>query len=138
MATTYKTHRAGTDMGLFGHDSNKGPAPIDRREAMQSIPAINPGVTFQKEDDGHLMALVPTKRPSGFLSRFMASTSTRRIRLDEIGAFVIENINGKRTVQEIVDAFAAKYRVNRREAELSMADFLKSLVQRNIIAIGIR
>jgi hypothetical protein len=63
---------------------------------------------------------------------------TKRVRLDEIGTYVIRQIDGVRTVKELVEAFASAYRVNRREAELCMAEFLKSLVQRNIIAIGIR
>lgn len=124
-------------MGLFGQ-SKPEQRSIDRSEALRSIPAIVPGVTFEKEDDGRLMAVIPVKRGNGFFARFQAPVTKHRVRLDEIGAFVIEYINGERTVQEIVDAFAAKYRVNRREAELSMADFLKSLAQRNIIAIGIR
>jgi len=112
--------------------------PIDRRQALQSIPAVCPGVTFAKEADGRLMAMVPVTRRRGFFGRFQAPVTTKRIRLDEIGAFVIEQINGERTVQEIVDAFANRYRANRREAELCLADFLKSLAERNIIAIGIR
>ncbi len=112
--------------------------PIDRRQALRSIPAICPGVTFAPEADGHLMAMVPVPRRRGFFGRFQAPVTTKRIRLDEIGAFVIGQINGERSVLEIVDAFASRYRGNRREAELCLADFLKSCAQRNIIAIGIR
>ena len=115
-----------------------GKNPIDRRQALRSIPAICPGVTFAEEPDGRLMVMVPVQRRRGFFGRFQAPVTTKRIRLDEIGAFVIGQINGERTVEEIVDAFLARYRSNRREAELSLADFLKSCAQRNIIAIGIR
>lgn len=111
---------------------------INRRQAQQSIPAICPGVTFAEEEDGKLMALVPVPRKRGFFGRFQAPVSTRKIRLDEVGAFVIGQINGQRTVAEIADVFVSHYRVTRREAELSLGDFLKSLAQRNIIAIGIR
>lgn len=122
-------------MGLF--DRQQQPA-VDRREALLSIPALVPGVTLEEGDDGRITAVVTSRRPDGFWARFMSRTMTRRVRLDEIGTYVIRQIDGIRTVKELVAAFASQYRVNRREAELCMADFLKSLAQRNIIAIGIR
>ena len=122
-------------MGLF--DRHQQPA-VDRREALLSIPALVPGVTLEEGDDGRITAVVTSRRPDGFWARFMSRTMTRRVRLDEIGTYVIRQIDGIRTVKELVAAFASQYRVNRREAELCMADFLKSLAQRNIIAIGIR
>lgn len=126
-------------MGLF-QKSDKAPKrqPVDRRESLRSIPAIIPGVTFEEEEDGRLTVLVPIRRRGGFLGYFQSPATKHRIRLDEIGAYVVGIIDGERTVQSIVDAFAGKYRVNKREAELSIAAFLKSLAQRNVIAIGIR
>ncbi|MBQ9366742.1 MAG: PqqD family protein [Victivallales bacterium] len=122
-------------MALFGKQEQ---ATIDRREALASIPALVPGVTLEEGDDGRVTAVVTSRRPDGFWARFMSRTMTKRVRLDEIGTYVIRQIDGVRTVKDLVEAFASAYRVNRREAELCMAEFLKSLVQRNIIAIGIR
>ena len=122
-------------MALFGRQEQ--PA-VDRREALSSIPALVPGVTLEEGEDGRVTAVVTSRRPAGFWARFMSRTMTRRVRLDEIGTYVIRQIDGTRTVKELVAEFASRYRVNRREAELCMADFLKSLAQRNIIAIGIR
>jgi len=122
-------------MGIFGNQQSMA---VDRREAMASIPALVPGVLLETGDDGRVTAVVTSRRPTGFWARFMSPTVTKRIRLDEIGTFVIRQIDGKCTVRELVERFVAAYKVNRREAELSLADFLKSLTQRNIIAIGIR
>ena len=122
-------------MGLFGDN----PKPeIDRRAALAGIPVIMPGVELEQGDDGRMTAIVHLRRPDGFLARFMHPVSSRRIRLDEIGTYVVSQIDGKRNVMEIISHFTDQYRINKREAELSIADFLGSLVKRNVIAIGIR
>ncbi len=124
-----------SDMGIIG-DSAK--TEIDRRAALAGIPVLMPGVELETGDDGRLTAVVHLKRPEGFLARFMHPVSSRRIRLDEIGSFVLSQIDGRRSVMEIIGCFIGKYRINKREAELSIAEFLGSLVKRNVIAIGIR
>ena len=122
-------------MGLFGDNSKP---EIDRRAALAGIPVLMPGVELESGDDGRMTAVVHLKRPDGFLARFMHPVSSRRIRLDEIGSYVVSQIDGKRDVTEIIGQFTNKYRINKREAELSIADFLGSLVKRNVIAIGIQ
>ncbi len=122
----------------FGKKETVVRPTINVMEALQSIPALNPNVTFEEDRDGRTVVCVPVQRRKGFWGRFQMPVSTHRIRLDEIGAFVVSQINGERTVQELIDAFAGKYRVNGREAKLCMADFLKSLAGRNVISIGIK
>ena len=122
----------------FGKKETVVHPSVNVMEALQSIPALNPNVTFEEDRDGRTVVCVPVQRRKGFWGRFQMPVSTHRIRLDEIGAFVVSQINGERTVQELIDAFAGKYRVNDREAKLCMADFLKSLAGRNVISIGIK
>lgn len=111
---------------------------IDRRRSLASIPAVNPGVRSEKQDDGRLLITVSLPRRSrGFLARFQPPVSERRVRLDELGAFVFGRIDGQRTVADIVADFVRTYGTTRREAELCTADFLKSLAQRSIISIGV-
>ena len=122
----------------FGKKETVVHPSVNVMEALQSIPALNPNVTFEEDRDGRTVVCVPVQRRKGFWGRFQMPVSTHRIRLDEIGAFVVSQINGERTVQELIDAFAGKYHVNGREAKLCMADFLKSLAGRNVISIGIK
>lgn len=118
--------------------NSRPPEPVSRREALRSIPALAPGVIFRDDDDGHVLAQVPVPPRRGFLGLFQTAAGTRKVRLDSMGAFVISQIDGRRCVADIIDVFASHYRTNRREAELCLADFLKSLTQRNIIVIGVR
>ena len=78
------------------------------------------------------------RRGGGFLARFQPPVLERNVRLDAIGGFVFKLINNERNTQEIINMFLVKYRVNRREATLSVVDFLKSLVKRGIISIAIK
>jgi hypothetical protein len=116
----------------------QGSSLISRRDALRSIPAISPGVSYQEEEDGHLLIQVPVAARKGLFGLFRSKASIRKVRLDSIGAFVLKQIDGRRCVGDLIDAFAKQYRSNRREAELCVADFLKSLTQRNIIVIGVR
>ena len=125
-------------LNVFGKKETVVHPSVNVMEALQSIPALNPNVTFEEDRDGRTVVCVPVQRRKGFWGRFQMPVSTHRIRLDEIGAFVVSQINGEKTVQELIDAFSAKYRVNGREAKLCMADFLKSLAGRNVISIGIK
>ena len=122
----------------FGKKETVVHPSVNVMEALQSIPALNPNVTFEEDRDGRTVVCVPVQRRKGFWGRFQMPVSTHRIRLDEIGSFVVSQINGERTVQELIDAFVSKYRVGGREAKLCMADFLKSLAGRNVISIGIK
>ena len=113
--------------------------PIDRRRSLESIPVLNPGVRLEPEEDGRLLVIVPvTRARKGWLTRFQPRVFERKLRLDELGAFVLRQIDGDRPVRAIVESFVKQYGTTRREAELSTAEFLKSLARRNVISIGVR
>lgn len=84
------------------------------------------------------MINITVKRGNGFLARFQPPVLERNVRLDEIGGFVFKLIDNRRSALEIIELFLEKYRVNRREATLSVVDFLKLLVKRRIVSIVIR
>lgn len=111
---------------------------IDRRQSLEGIPVLNDNVSCADDNDGRLMLNVKLGRGPGLLARFRPPVLERNIRLDEIGGFVFKLIDNQRTTQDIINAFLAKYRVNRREAVLSVVAFLKSLVKKGIISIVIR
>ena len=124
--------------GPKGPKVTKAPG-IDRQRSLASIPALNPGVRTTKGSDGRLLVTVTIpRRAKGFLARFQPAVSERRVRLDELGEFVLSRIDGMRSVADIVATFVEKYGTTYREAELCTAEFLKSLAQRSIISIGVR
>jgi hypothetical protein len=124
---------------MFGWVKAKPPV-INREQSLTGVPMVNAGVHAQPRDDDvqRLELVIRLRRDGGFLSRFMPPTLERKVKLDDLGTFVFGLIDGRRTVREIVEAFLARYRVNRREAELSTVEFIRSLAQRQAISIVIR
>ena len=110
---------------------------IDRHRSLEGIPIVNEGVQTSAESD-RATVVVRWSRPAGFLARFQPRTMERTVRLDELGTFVLRQIDGQKDVLQIIDAFVQRYRINRREAELSTVAFLRSLAERNVISIVIR
>lgn len=113
---------------------------IDRRRSLTGVPIINESISLEEGANGRVIVDVPLKRKPGmgWLARFTPTVVRRRVKLDELGTFVIRQIDGKRSAKDIIDIFAAKYKVNRREAELSCIEFLKMLATRHIISVVIK
>ena len=111
---------------------------LDRRTSLEGIPILNPGVEVKARDDGKLLLKTTIRRRGGFMARFLPESLTRQYKLDELGSFVVREINGKRTAEEIIDDFVSRFRTNRREAELSVVQFLKMLLERQVVSIAIK
>lgn len=123
---------------MIGFRKKPKAPPIDRRRSLEGIPVLNEGVSVKDADPGKVHIVVRTPRGKGLLARFQPQVLERNLKLDELGTFVFRQIDGQRTVREIIGEFIARYHANRREAELSTVSFLKSLAQRNVISIVIK
>ena len=115
--------------------TRKKEPPIDRRQSLAGVPVMNDQVTFETQTDGCLIVSVKLFRGKGLLAGFQPEVRTKRTKLDELGTFVLKQIDGRKNVLEIIEAFIGEFRTNRREAELSVAAFLKSLIARHVISI---
>ena len=110
---------------------------IDRRRSLSGVPVLNEGVQVATEADRATL-VVRRNRPNGFLARFQPRVLERTVKLDELGTFVLKQIDGQKDVLRIIDAFIGQYRINRREAELSIVAFIRSLAERRVISVVIR
>jgi len=122
---------------LFG--KKKSGQHLDRRTSLHAKPVLNRLVKVERGEDGNVVLLVP--RPDNWWVRWVTSRfklpAYKRVALDGLGSFVIEHCDGEHTVRDVVDKFAKKYRLNRREAEVSMNTFLRDLARRSIIGLVI-
>ena len=122
----------------FRSRSKTKPAPIDRERSLAAVPVLNGGVQVTEGRHGNVELVVRTPRGSSFFARFQPPVMQKVCRLDELGSFVFRQVDGRRSVLDIVTQFREHYRANRREAELSTVAFLRSLAQRRILSIVIR
>jgi hypothetical protein len=59
----------------------------------------------------------------------------RKLQLDSLGTAVWDLIDGKRSVKEIIETFAGAYRLQAREAEVSVTRFVRELGRRGVIGL---
>lgn len=105
---------------------------------MDGVPILNENVSSRNDNTGRLVINIRMKRGNGFLDRFRPPVLERNVKMDEIGAFVFKLIDNRRSTLDIIEIFLEKYKLNRREAVLSIVNFLKSLTKRGIVSIAIR
>jgi len=122
-------------MGLFRSKKQK----LSREQSFSAYPVINQLIKYETNDAGELVLQIP-RRDTG-MAKLMARTfklpAHRSIVLDELGTFVLNHCDGEHTVKDIIAAFSKKYRLNRREAEVSMIQYFKMLTKRRIIALAV-
>ena len=112
--------------------------PLDRSTSLAGIPVFNDGASICEQEDGRVVIRLPPPPRPGLLGRLLRPVPGKQLRLDELGSFVVRQIDGETNVSRIIESFVAQYRTNRREAELSMVEFLKSLARRRVISILIQ
>lgn len=114
------------------------PTSVTREESLDSKPIHNPSLTIETGADG-CVTLSAQQRPSGWariLARLLrVADKPRRIRLDELGTTVWNLCDGQTTVRQIITRFAGQYKLNRKEAEVSILQYIRSLAQKGLIGI---
>lgn len=112
---------------------------FDHRRLLDAMPAPNDAVRTE-ERSGTLLLWVPLNRPGwmrGPVSWFLPFRKEKGFELDALGREVWEACDGKRTLEEIVEAFAERHKVHFHEARLSVIAYLDSLVKRNLVAVAV-
>jgi hypothetical protein len=84
--------------------------------------------------DGGLRLCAPVER-TGLARVFGSGAVEKRFELDALGTWVWQHLDGTRTVESLIEDFAAGQRVNLREAEVAVTAFLKMLVKRGLVAL---
>lgn len=113
------------------------PPQIDRQAVLTLRPGRNSLLTWEKRETGETILTVPQNQKAGLPARLMArwlrAPAERRIELDEVGGYVWDLCDGSHTIESIVQKTGRHYKLNRREAEVSVTMFLQMLHERNFI-----
>jgi phage terminase large subunit-like protein len=118
----------------------KRPRPgISRQDAMRVSPVRNPNLEWELDEDGVVTATL--KRPQDLRNRliggFLMLPESRKLKLDEVGTFVWDLCDGQHTVADLVSAMTEKYKLSRREVEVSLTEFLRMLAKRGMIVVAV-
>ncbi|MGD2174015.1 MAG: PqqD family protein [Candidatus Brocadiaceae bacterium] len=125
-------------MGLFGRKKRDLPE-LSREESLSAKPVLNRLVKVERDGKGNVILHIPRRDTAlvRFVSRVFKMSPYSRLTLDALGTFVIELCDGDHTVRQIVDKLSENYKLNKREAELSTSEFLRTLARRSIVALVI-
>jgi len=112
---------------------------LSREQSMASMPIRNPMLKVETEDDGMVHLSIPRKDAwwIKLLSRVFYVPKRRKLALDELGSYVWGLCDGETTVRSLIDKFCKKYKLNRKEAEVSMVTYLKQLAKKGLIGIQV-
>ena len=113
--------------------------PLTREQSLSSIPIRNELIEVERGDDGEVRLVIP-RREDWWVrtaTRFFYVPKKRRITLDEIGSVVWDLCDGKNHVRDIIRALAERYKLHRKEAEVSVVAYLRMLAKRRLIAVAV-
>lgn len=118
----------------------KQPA-IGHAEALERIPVKNIRISETRLETGEVIVGYPvTMRPffAGLVKRFggpEVQIRMKKLQLDELGTSVWDMINGKLSVRQLIERFAKVHQLEAREAEVSVAQFIRELGRRGVIGL---
>jgi len=127
-------------MGLLERAGFKKKKPIlSREQALGAKPIRNTLVQWERGEDGEIQIQIPrrTDRKARFLARLFPAPPVKVIVLDEVGSEIWDMCDGQTSVSELVQAIRKKYKLNRKETEMSVTLYLKQLAQRGLIGFRI-
>lgn len=118
---------------------DKGP-DVTREEALGAQPLRNPAITWEVLDSGRVLLSIPlAARPWVRLVNWLVPVPTdRKVELDEVGSDVWQWCDGERTVAELVRELARAHKLNQREAEVSLTQFLQLLAKRRFLGLKLQ
>ena len=113
--------------------------PLSREQSLASIPVRNQAIEAEETEDGEIRLVIPLRQTwwARLLARAFYVPRTRRVALDEVGSFVWRLCDGKHNVRQIIQALCQRYRLHRKEAEVSVVAYLRQLARKGIIGIAV-
>ena len=113
---------------------------ITWRSMLESRPCPNAAAAVAPQPDGTVRITVQLKKTKWImppLSWFIRPSRQRRYHLQDRVAVTIWGLcDGRRSVEAIVDEFAQRYSLTFHEARAAVTEYLKTLIQRGIVAVG--
>jgi hypothetical protein len=118
----------------------KRPQPLlTREQALDAVCVRNPSLQWRETEAGEVVVRLERRADArGRLLRVMFYVpESRDITLDEVGSRVWGLCDGERSVADIVAELVREYKLNKREAEVSVTEYLRMLGQRGMVAFAV-
>lgn len=113
---------------------------LSREDVFGAVPVKNRAASEREDEDGNL-TIVLTREDSFFvkvLNKFFFIPLEKKIELDEIGSWVWRRCDDRTPVGELINMMAGEYKLSRKEAEVSLMSFLRSLSRKRLIGFALK
>ena len=130
--------------GLLGALGRKKPG-LDRHVSLALKPVRNPAIQWGPQAGPEPVNIEiqlerrPAPAPLVWLAKRLARKeppAVRRLSLDPVGSFVWRAADGEHTVRQLIWQLAAEYKLNRKDAEVALLEFLRQLSARQLMAFA--
>ena len=112
---------------------------LTRDQAMAAWPVRNPSIKWQTNEEDLVVVELPRRKDwvGGLLGFLFYVPEAKPIQLDEVGTFVWSLCDGDHTVNDLVQELCREYKLNKREVEVSLTQYLQTLGKRGLVAFAI-
>ncbi|MGD9302581.1 MAG: PqqD family protein [Desulfobacterales bacterium] len=114
---------------------------MNRLEALAHKPVKSQQITETRLETGEVVIEYPmTVRPliaavARRLGKSQELVQTKKLQLDALGTSVWDLVDGNRSVRGMIKIFADTHRLENREAEVSVTQFIRELGKRGLIGL---
>ena len=111
---------------------------LNRSAMLKSRPTRNESesINWEKTEEGEIQIKIKRQEESWkirFLSKLFYIPKYKGFTLDEVGSEVWQMCNGRNSVSDMIGNLSEKYQLNRKEAEISLLQYLKTLGEKRFI-----
>lgn len=108
---------------------------LTREQAMEARPVRNPALHWKLNDEDNVVIAIERRNdvPGKALGWLFMVPERRSITLDDVGSLVWINCDGENTVADLVTMLSSHLKVTRRETEVSLTEYLKTLGKRGMV-----
>ena len=121
-------------MNLGSHFRRKKPH-LTKDQVYASRPVRNPNLRWERDEAGLVVLSIP-RRADGLgkiLTIVFVVPKSRSVQLDEVGSFVWQLCDGVNSIREMIRKLGSEYKLNRKEADVSLTTYLRDLAKRGIV-----
>lgn len=112
---------------------------LKRDDILKAIPLRNSTVKWEKNDEDEVSIVIPQmdKLWVKIVTKIFMVPGKRVVVLDEIGSYVWLECDGEHTIRDIMNSLSGKYRLTRKEAEVSLITYMRNLGKRGMLGFAI-
>jgi len=112
---------------------------LDRHGSLAARPLRNPVLEWTRDDEGMVLLRLPRKEGWWVkaLARLFYVPKGKTFSLDEPGSFVWGLCDGETPIRSIVQQFAERFQLTRKEAEVSTLQYFRMLAQRGFVGLAV-